>query len=84
MRLKNQLVTAAENYVREENLYPVLIQTISKDMEEKVKLVHMVVDLVDREKRKICVTLLGYNVDQSESSFNQVLLYASRKEHEKF
>ena len=30
-RLRNQLVSAAENFAREENLTPVLIRTMSKD-----------------------------------------------------
>ena len=33
MRLRNQLVNAAENFAREENLTPVLIPTMSKDMD---------------------------------------------------
>ena len=57
MRLRNQLVYAAENFAREENLTPVQIPTLSKDMEEQLKLAHKVVDVVDRTNRKICVTL---------------------------
>ena len=34
LRLRNQLVNAAENFAREENLTPVLIPTMSKDMDE--------------------------------------------------
>ena len=64
MRLRNQLVNAAENFAREENLTPVLIPTLSRDMDEHFKLAHKVVDVVDRTKRKICVTLLRYNVDK--------------------
>ena len=58
MRLRNQLVNAAENFHREENLTPVLIPTMSKDMDEQLKLAHKVVDVVDRGNRTICVTLL--------------------------
>ena len=58
MRLRNQLVNAPENFDREENLTPVLIPTMSKDMDEQLKLAHKV---VDRANRKICVTLLRYN-----------------------
>ena len=72
MRLRNQLVNAAENFVREESLTPVLIPTMSKDMDEQFKLAHKVVDVVDRANRKICVTLLRYNVDKPESSYAQV------------
>ena len=56
MRLRNQL--AAKNFAREENLTPVLIPTMSKDMDEQLKLAHKVVDVVDRANRKVCVTLL--------------------------
>ena len=84
MRLRNQLVKAAENFVREENLTPVLIPAVSKDMDEQLKRAHKVVDVVDRANRKISVTLLRYNVDKLESSYAQVRLFARRKEDEKF
>ena len=40
IRQRNQLVVAADNFLREENLSPVLQSTLSKDMEEQLKLVH--------------------------------------------
>ena len=84
MRLRNQLVNAAENFAGEENLTPLLIPTMSRDMDEQLKLAHKVVDVVDRTNRKICVTLLRYNVDKPESSDAQVQLFARKKEDEKF
>ena len=84
MRLGNQLVNAAEKFAREENLTPVLIPTMSRDMDEQLQLAHKVVDVVDRTNRKICVTLLRYNVDKPESSYAQVRLFAWKKEDEKF
>ena len=84
MRLRNQLVNAAENFAREENLTPVLILTMSRNMDEQIKLADKVVDVVDRANRKICVTLLRYNVDKSDSSYAQVRLFARKKEDEKF
>ena len=45
---------------------------------------HNVVDIVDRANRKICVTLLRYNVDKPESSYAQVRSFARKKEDEKF
>ena len=84
MRLRNQLVNAADNFAREENLTPVLITTMSRDMDEQLKLAHKVVDVVDRRNRKICVTLLRYKVDNPESSYAQVRLFATKKEDEKF
>ena len=83
-RLRNQLVNTAENFAREENLTPVLIPTMSKDMDEQLKLAHKVVDVVDRANRKISVTLLRYNVEKPESSYAQVQLFAGKKEDEKF
>ena len=65
MRLRNQLVIAAENFAKAEKLFPVLIPTVSKDMDEQLKLAHMVVDVVDRGNKKVCVTLLWYNVDKT-------------------
>ena len=76
MRLRNQLVNAAERFAREENLTPVLIPTFCKDMDQQLKLAHKVVDVVDRANRKNCVTLLRYNVDKLESSYAQVRLFA--------
>ena len=84
MQLRNQPVNAAENFAREENLTPVLIPTTSKDMDEQLKLAHKVFDVVDQANRKICVTLLQYNVDKHESSYAQVRLFARKMEDEKF
>ena len=82
MRLRNQLVNAAENFARKENLTPVLIPTMCKD--EQLKLAHKVVDLVAGANGTICVTLLRYNVDKTESSYAQVRLFARKKEDENF
>ena len=84
MRLRNQLVNAAESFAREENLTPVLILTMSKDMDEQLRLAHNAVDVVDRANSKICVTLLRYNVDKPESSYAQVRLFATKNEDENF
>ena len=69
IRQRNQLVVAADNFLNEQNLSPVLQSTLSKDMEEQLKLVHKVIDVVDRPNRKICVTLLRYKVDNPETSY---------------
>ena len=81
MPLRNQLVNAAENFAREENLTPVLITTVSKHMDEQLKVAHKV---VDRTNRKVCVTLLRYNVDKPENSYAQIKLFARKREDEKF
>ena len=69
MRFRNQLVLAAENFARNENLSPLLIPTRSKHMDEQLKLAHKVVDLEDRANRKTCLTLLRYNVDTFDTSY---------------
>ena len=84
IRQRNQLVVAADNFLREQNLLPVLQSTLSKDMEEQLKLVHKVIDVVDRPNRRICVTLLRYKVDNPETSYAQVRLFGRKKEEEKF
>ena len=84
LRLRNQLVNAAENFAREENLTPVLIPKMSRDMDEQLKLAHKVFDVVDRTIRKICVTLLRYNVDKPESSYAQVRFLQGRKRTRNF
>ena len=84
MRFRNQLVNAAKNFAREETLTPVLIPTMSTDIDEQLKLAYRVVDIVDRAKRKSCVTLPRYNVDKLESSYAQVRILARKKEEEKF
>ena len=57
---------------------------MSNDMDEQLKLAQKIVDVVDWANRKICVTLLPYNVVKPESSFAQVRLFARKKEDEKF
>ena len=47
IRQRNQLIVAADNFLREENLSPVLQSTLCKDMEEQLMLVHKVIDVVD-------------------------------------
>ena len=84
MRLRNQLVNAAENFANEEKLTSVLIPKMSEDMDEQLKLAHKVVDIVDRANRNFCVTLLRYNVDEPENSYAQLRLLARKKEDEKF
>ena len=84
IRQRNQLVVAADNFLREQNLLPVLQSTLPKDMEEQLKLVHKVIDVVHCPNRKICVTLLRYKVDNPETSNAQVRLFGRKKEEEKF
>ena len=84
IRQRNQLVVAADNFLREQNLSPVLQSTLSKDMEKQLKLVHTVIDVVDPPNRRICVTLLQYKVENPETSHAQVRPFGRKKEEEKF
>ena len=79
--MRNQLVKAAENFAREENLTTLLIPTMSRDMDEQLKLAHKVVDVVDQTNKKIFLPLLRYKF---ESSHAQLRLFARKKEDEKF
>ena len=84
IQLRNQLVNAAENFAREEDLTPVLILTMTNYMDDQLKLSHKVVDVVDRANRKICVTLVWYDVDKPNSFNVQVRIFARKKEDENF
>ena len=84
IRQRNQLVVAADNFLREQKLSPVLQSTLSKVMEEQLKLVHKVIDVVDRPKRRICVTLLRYEAHNPDTSYAQVRLFGRKTEEEKF
>ena len=42
------------------------------------------IDVVDQANRKICVTLLRYNVEKPEGSYARVRVIAKKKEDEKF
>ena len=63
---------------------PVLIPTLSKDMDKQFNLANKLVDVIDRANRKICVTLLRYSVDNPEISHAQVRLLARKKEDKKY
>ena len=82
--LRNQLVVAVKDFSKEENLPPVEVKLLAKDMEEQLKLTHKVVEVVDRPHRKICVIMLRYNVEKSETSYVQVRLFGRRKDENKF
>ena len=79
IRPRNRLVVAADNFLREQFLSPVLQSTLSKDMEEQLKLVRKVTDAVDCPNRRICVTLLRYSVDTPETSYAQFRLFGGKK-----
>ena len=84
IRQRYQLVVAADNFLRKQNWPPVLQSTLSKDMEERLKLVHKGINVVDRPNRRICVTVLRYKVDNPETSCARVRLFRRKKEEENF
>ena len=53
-------------------------------MQEQLKIVHKVIDIVDRPKRRICVTLLRYKANNPDTSYDQVRLFGRETEEEKF
>ena len=57
---------------------------MSNNIDEQLKLDHKVVELVERVNKKICVTLLRYNVETPESSYAQVRLFAKKTQDKKF
>ena len=57
---------------------------MSKDVVEQLQLAHKVVDVVERANRKFFETLIRYNVDKRESSYNQVRTFARKKEDKMF
>ena len=80
MQMRKQPVIAAENLGGEQKLPPIQIPAMSKDIDEQLKLAHGVVDVLERPNRKICVTMLRYNVDKPESLYAQVRLVAGKEE----
>ena len=84
IRHRIQLVVAAVIFFRKRILSPVLQSALSKDMEEQLKPVHKVIDVVDCPNRRICVTLLRYRADNPVTSYVQIRLLGRKNEEEKF
>ena len=77
------MVISAENFARKGNLSPLRIPTMSNDMDQKLKLAHKLVDVVDRANRKVGVNLFWNIMDKPESSYDQVRLFAGNTEDHK-
>ena len=84
MNVKNQLIIPAENFGKCRNLTPVQNTTMSKEMERQIKLVHKVVDILARQNRKKCLSLLRCNVENPESACAQVQIMSRISEDDKF
>ena len=55
IRLRNQLVVAVRDFSKGENLPPVQVKLLAKDMEEQLKLTHKVVEVVDRHTQSFAL-----------------------------
>ena len=84
IRLRNQLVVAVKDFGKEEILPLLQVKLLAKDKEEQLKLTRKALEFVVRPHRKICVTILRYNVEKPETSYVQVRLFGGKKQEEKF
>ena len=84
LRLRNQLIVAADNFTKEENLPYINVVGLSRDLGEQLKHVHKVIEIAEGVKRKKCVTLLRCKKDNPETSYAQIRLFPRRKEEENF
>ena len=84
LRLRNQLIVAADNFTKEENLPYINVVGLSRDIDEQLKHVHKVIEIAEGTKRKMCVTLLRYKEDNPETSYAQIRLFTRRTEEENF
>ena len=84
VRLRNQLVVEVRDFSKEENIPPLKVKLLAKDVEEQLKLTHKVVEVDDRSQRKICLIMLRYILEKPETSFIQVRLFGRRRDEEKF
>ena len=82
LRLRNQQIIAAINIDRQENVSPVLIPTMSEDMDGQLEMAHKLVDELNRANRKICVTAVQLEIP--EKFYAQFRLFARKKVDEKF
>ena len=57
---------------------------MSGDMVEQPKPAQRMVDVVDCPNRKVCMTMLRYNVDEPERSHTAVRIFARKNREENF
>ena len=84
VRLRSQLVVAAKRFGGEENLSPVVITRLSKDIDEQLELSQNMVDVVERANEEFYVTQLRYSVDKPEKTYAQFRAFVWKKEHKRF
>ena len=78
---KNELHIAATNFatVQDLQLQPITIGPFARDMETQLKMAHKVYIVVQEPHRKICVTMLRYNVNNPKSSYVQIRLFVPQQ-----
>ena len=84
LRLRSQLIVAADNFTKEENLPYINVVGMSRDIDEQLKHVHKVIEIAEGAKRRVCVTLLRYKENNPETSYAQIRLFIRRTEEKKF
>ena len=84
MRWRNWMVFAAEKYAREENLSPMVIQTLFKDMDEQLKLAYKVGRHSGRSKQKDLYDCIAVQCGEATGFLCSVRLFARKKEDKKF
>ena len=84
LRLQNQLILAADNFIKEENLPYINVVGLSRDIDNQLKHVHRVIEIAEGAKRKVCVTMQRYKEDNPETSYAQIRLFTRRTEEENF
>ena len=84
IRLRNQVVVAVTDFSKEGKLPPVQAKLLAFDMEKQLRFTLKVAEVVDQPPRRICVTMLRYNVEKLETSYVQVRLFGKRKDKIKF
>ena len=82
IRLRNQLVVAVRDFSKEENLPPVQVKLLAKDMQEQLKLTHKVVEVVDRPQKDLR-DYAALQCGEARTSYVQVRLFGRRKDEEK-
>ena len=56
-RLRNQIIVAAADFEKDENLQPIVTSLLTKDIDEQLKHIQNAITIVDTTKRKISATM---------------------------
>ena len=84
LRFRNQPVIAASNFGGGQLMSSIEIPLFANYKNERLKLVHKLVEFLDHPNKKTCVTVLQCNLDKPERSFAQVRLFGIKKKEENF